>query len=101
MIRIGREMPLSEFKFIYYMEYSHRMLGRVLGVFFGVPLLFFASRGYLTPTLKRSLAGLFVLGGFQVRHFSKSIVVISFGGEETWCWSTVGYLNMWLDKLMN
>jgi heme A synthase len=60
-------MPLSEFKFIYYMEFSHRMLGRVLGVFFGVPLLYFGARGYLTQALQYRLAGLFALGGVQVR----------------------------------
>jgi cytochrome c oxidase assembly protein subunit 15 len=105
-LELGREMPLSEFKFIYFMEFSHRLAGswllldvypvipfdaistsypsfdslafvyilphllilhpgRVLGIFFGVPALFLASRGYLSPALRRRFLLLFSLGGVQ------------------------------------
>lgn len=62
---LGREMPLSEFKFIYYMEFSHRLLGRVLGVFFGVPALVLGARGYLKPAMQRRFGLLFGLGAVQ------------------------------------
>jgi heme A synthase len=75
--RLGRDMPMSEFKFIYFMEFSHRMLGRVLGVCFGVPLLYFGARGYLTQALKYRLAGLFALGGVQVRPGLRQLLLVS------------------------
>jgi cytochrome c oxidase assembly protein subunit 15 len=50
-------MSLSEFKFIFYMEWAHRMLGRFIGVSFVLPAVYFASRGYMTRSTKiKSLA---------------------------------------------
>lgn len=46
-------MSLSEFKFIFFMEYFHRLLGRLMGIFFIIPLVIFWRRGWLTPVLKR------------------------------------------------
>jgi cytochrome c oxidase assembly protein subunit 15 len=40
-------MSLEEFKFIYWMEYGHRLLGRVAGLAFVVPFLFFLARGVI------------------------------------------------------
>ena len=34
-------MNLQEFKVIFYWEYGHRMLGRIIGLFFLIPLLYF------------------------------------------------------------
>ncbi|XP_063703844.1 cytochrome c oxidase assembly protein COX15 homolog [Culicoides brevitarsis] len=48
----NREMTLSEFKFIYHMEYGHRMWGRAIGAFFALPAIYFWSRGYLNRSLK-------------------------------------------------
>lgn len=45
-------MTLSEFKFIYHMEYGHRMWGRAIGAFFALPAIYFWSRGYLNRSLK-------------------------------------------------
>lgn len=63
--RVNRGMSLDEFKFIYWMEYAHRMWGRTLGIYFAVPVAYFAARGYLTPKLGKRLALLFAAGGAQ------------------------------------
>lgn len=56
---------VQDFKFIYFMEWSHRIAGRVVGAAFTLPLIFFAARGKIQPSLRNTLAGLFCLGGFQ------------------------------------
>ncbi len=58
-------MSLSEFKTIFWWEYIHRLWGRLIGVVFGVPLIWFAVRGYLTKPLALRLFVLFLLGGAQ------------------------------------
>jgi heme a synthase len=39
-------MTIEEFKFIFYMEWAHRNLGRFIGLSVILPGLYFASRGY-------------------------------------------------------
>lgn len=47
-------MTLNEFKFIFFMEYFHRMFGRLTGAVFALPFLYFAATKRLTtPVLKR------------------------------------------------
>ncbi|MEO6839598.1 MAG: COX15/CtaA family protein [Bradyrhizobium sp.] len=58
-------MSLSEFKSIFWWEWSHRLLGRVIGVAYLLPFLWFLWRGYLSGELKRRLWGIFALGGLQ------------------------------------
>lgn len=58
-------MSLSEFKEIYWWEWSHRILGRFIGVAYLLPFLFFLWRGGLSGELKRRLWLLFALGGLQ------------------------------------
>lgn len=58
-------MSLEEFKFIYWMEYAHRMWGRVLGLVFAGPALYFAARGWINSALARRLGILFLMGGTQ------------------------------------
>ena len=62
---INKGMSLDEFKFIYWWEWSHRQLGRLIGIAFALPLAFFWWRGWLEPKLKPKLLGLLVLGGSQ------------------------------------
>lgn len=62
---VNRGMALSEFKFIFWWEWSHRFLGRFIGVAFFVPMLAFWLTGRLESRLRAPLAGLFVLGGLQ------------------------------------
>jgi len=58
-------MTLGEFKVIYAWEYGHRTLGRVVGLSFVGPLLYFGARGKLAPWLTPRLGGLFCLGAAQ------------------------------------
>lgn len=58
-------MTLSEFKFIFYMEYSHRVLGRLIGSVFLFPFLFFLFKRWLSARWIRRFTVLFVLGGLQ------------------------------------
>ena len=61
----NRGMSLSEFQFIYWWEWGHRFLGRMIGLVFALPLLFFWVRGMIPDRLKLPLLGLFALGGLQ------------------------------------
>lgn len=58
-------MNLDEFKKIFYMEYSHRVLGRLIGVAFVIPYIYYAASKRLTPTLPAKLGGLAALIGVQ------------------------------------
>ncbi len=94
-------MELGEFKFIFMMEYSHRLLGRLIGTVFLLPLLFFLAKRWLKAPVIARFAFLFVLGGLQgvvgwymvksglvdipqvsqyrlVAHLSMAILVLSF-----------------------
>jgi cytochrome c oxidase assembly protein subunit 15 len=63
--KVNKGMSLDEFKGIFWWEYIHRLLGRLIGVAFLAPLLWFALKGRLERPLLRKLLGLFVLGGMQ------------------------------------
>jgi heme A synthase len=56
---------VEEFKYIYYWEYGHRMVGRALSLVFGLPALYFAGRGMINAALGRRLALVFLMGGTQ------------------------------------
>lgn len=58
-------MTLGEFKEIFFWEYLHRLLGRVIGVVFLVPFLFFWIAGHLTPKWLKRILLLFGLGTLQ------------------------------------
>jgi heme a synthase len=58
-------MSLSEFKSIFWWEWSHRLLGRVIGIAYLLPFLWFLWRGYFSGELKRRLWAIFALGGLQ------------------------------------
>jgi cytochrome c oxidase assembly protein subunit 15 len=58
-------MTLDQFRFIYWWEWSHRLLGRLLGVVFLIPFLWFAVRREIPQWLFWRLGGLFLLGGLQ------------------------------------
>jgi len=59
------DMTLAGFQFIYWWEWSHRMLGRLIGFAFIIPFGVFWARGMIDRALAWKLAGLFVLGGIQ------------------------------------
>jgi cytochrome c oxidase assembly protein subunit 15 len=62
---MNRGMSLSEFKTIFWWEWGHRLLGRLIGAVFLLPFLWFLWRGFLSRELKRRLWVIFVLGGAQ------------------------------------
>eukprot|EP00842_Homolaphlyctis_polyrhiza_P004963 jgi/Hompol1/5468/HPOL_004463-RA len=49
---LNRHITLPEFKFIFYMEWAHRMLGRFIGLSFILPAAYFAYRGYMTRGMR-------------------------------------------------
>ena len=64
-LELRRNMTLGEFKVIFFWEYLHRLVARLIGVVFLVPFAIFWLRGQLSgPLLRRSLA-LFALGALQ------------------------------------
>ncbi|CAL5001460.1 unnamed protein product [Urochloa decumbens] len=63
--RVNKGMSLEDFKFIYWMEYAHRMWGRALGFVFAGPFAYFIAKGYVTRQLGLRLSALFALGGGQ------------------------------------
>ena len=63
--RINHSISLDEFKNIFYMEWGHRVLGRVIGVAFVLPLSYFAIRKKLTASMPAKLTGMALLLGFQ------------------------------------
>ena len=58
-------MTLEEFKSIYWWEYAHRLLGRLIGVAFAIPFIWFLLRGRLTRRLVPPLCGILLLGFAQ------------------------------------
>jgi heme a synthase len=58
-------MDLAGFQAIFWLEYFHRLFGRVIGLVFLLPLVWFWVRGRVRPGLKPRLVGLFILGGMQ------------------------------------
>ena len=58
-------MSLAEFKEIFWWEWSHRQLGRLIGLVFGLGLVGFALAGVLRGRLLLGVVGLAALGGLQ------------------------------------
>lgn len=61
----NRWMSVEDFKFIYWWEWSHRFLGRAIGVVFFLPFLYFVVTKAIPRRLWPRLALIFVLGGAQ------------------------------------
>ena len=66
-----QSMTLDEFKFIFYWEYGHRMMGRVIGAAFVGPLCYFGLTGAIPRVMYPRMGILFCLGGGQVSKCSK------------------------------
>jgi cytochrome c oxidase assembly protein subunit 15 len=58
-------MTLADFKFIFFWEWFHRVLGRLIGVAFAVPLIWFWVKGAIPKTYHIRLLALLGLGGLQ------------------------------------
>jgi hypothetical protein len=61
-------ISLEDFKFIFFMEWAHRNLGRLLGVTFVLPALYFTARGKMARKDQWKAFGLACGIGFQVRQ---------------------------------
>jgi heme a synthase len=62
---LNKGMSLSEFQFIYWWEWGHRQLGRLLGFVFALPFIAFVISGHLRGRLLWLCLGLGFLGGLQ------------------------------------
>lgn len=62
---VNYHYELSDFKFIYYWEWFHRVWARALGVVFAIPFVFFLVRKYFLKDMILPLIILFLLGGLQ------------------------------------
>ncbi len=58
-------MALADFKWIFFWEWLHRLMGRVIGLAYAVPLAWFWVRGAIPPVYKGRLLVLLMLGGLQ------------------------------------
>ncbi|MEM9235009.1 MAG: COX15/CtaA family protein, partial [Pseudomonadota bacterium] len=58
---INRGMSMAAFKEIYYWEWGHRQMGRFIGLFVLLPLLWWSARGVVRGGLRRRLWGIFAL----------------------------------------
>lgn len=63
--KLNLGMELVQFKTIFWLEYAHRILGRLIGLAFLVPFLWFLLRRRLGRGLAAKLAAVFLLGGVQ------------------------------------
>merc|ERR1719195_2076874 len=59
------DITMEDFKFIWYMEYIHRMWGRTIGAVFYVPAAIFWARGMIPQPLKKRILLMGGLLGFQ------------------------------------
>jgi cytochrome c oxidase assembly protein subunit 15 len=58
-------MTVTQFKFIFFWEWVHRLIGRLIGVAFALPLLWFAAKRSIPQGYGWKLVALLVLGGLQ------------------------------------
>ncbi|GAM22046.1 hypothetical protein SAMD00019534_052210 [Acytostelium subglobosum LB1] len=63
--KLNKGMTLNEFKQIFFWEYSHRLMGRMIGVAFFFPFVYYLRKGYIDRTLAKKLTAIFLLGGAQ------------------------------------
>ncbi|VEU21704.1 DEKNAAC102415 [Brettanomyces naardenensis] len=62
---LNTDMNLQEYKFIYSMEWSHRLLGRIIGALFVLPTLYYVARRKVSPPTAFKLLGICGLLGLQ------------------------------------
>jgi cytochrome c oxidase assembly protein subunit 15 len=58
-------MTLAEFKTIFWWEWTHRFLGRLIGLAYLLPFLYFLWRGWVESEWRLRLWGIFALGALQ------------------------------------
>ena len=63
--KINQDMNLEQFKGIFYWEFGHRLLGRIIGLVYFIPFMIFLALGRIEKRWKPQLWIAFVLGGLQ------------------------------------
>ena len=63
--QLNQEMTLSQFQIIFFWDYIHRLIGRMLGIFFIIPFTYFFIKKKLSPPLIKKLLWMFVFGSLQ------------------------------------
>lgn len=63
--QVNSWMSLSDFKWIYWWEWGHRLLARMVGFIFLVPFIYFWVKGRIPRNQLPKFVGLFILGGMQ------------------------------------
>lgn len=63
--QINRGMSMADFQFIFFWEWGHRLLGRVIGMAFALPLAWFAWKRAIPKGYMPRLLAIFALGGLQ------------------------------------
>ncbi len=64
-LKVNSHMDVHAFKSIFWLEYLHRLLGRMIGIVFLVPFLIFLAKGYIRKVEWPKYLLMFVLGGMQ------------------------------------
>ena len=63
--QINAGMSLEDFKHIYFWEWLHRLLGRVIGLIYFIPLMWFWKKGQIPDAARKPLLGILALGFMQ------------------------------------
>ncbi|MGB0682453.1 MAG: COX15/CtaA family protein [Magnetovibrionaceae bacterium] len=64
-LKLNAGMSLAQFKEIFWLEYIHRVWGRLIGLAFALPFLVFLAKGWVGPRLAPKFVFMFILGGAQ------------------------------------
>src|SRR5215475_10552101 len=62
---VNRDFDIGQFQQIFWLEFLHRLWGRLIGLVVALPLIWFWLSGRLSPWLKPHLVALLILGGLQ------------------------------------
>ena len=65
---INNDISLNDFKIIYYWEYAHRLLGRIIGLLFLLPLIFLVYKKVLSKSVEIKLIFIFWIN-FSPRNY--------------------------------
>jgi heme a synthase len=63
--QLNSGMSIADFKTIYWWEWVHRLIGRIIGVVFFVPLVWFLWRGWIPPRRRAGLLMILGVGALQ------------------------------------
>src|SRR3954469_14737537 len=62
---LNADFTLSDFKFIFFWEWFHRLWARLIGIVFLIPFIYFLIKGYFKSWMVFPLVVLFLLGALQ------------------------------------